>query len=195
MGDIEDMRVRLPNGSEVPFTTVASGTSISGVTQSGVTQSGVAQSGVAPSDVAQSRPAAVAPRFEEVPADEAEVKQFHKRLRYSIDQRHFLALVVSPRRALRAEPALAASFPLTVRNLDALLIRHMKTFAAERKVDWQVVLRADAATPEERAGKDWRNLLVVVRNALSRVKAELAEEDRHVLLRGADRQLRVAHLP
>jgi hypothetical protein len=125
----------------------------------------------------------VTPRFEEVPADEAEIRQFQQRLQYSVDQQHFLALVVSPRRALHAERALSGRFPLDVRSFDELLIRHMKQFALERKVDWERVLRADAVPQERRAGdRDWNNLQRVVRETLPRVQAELAEAPRHVLL-------------
>ncbi len=135
------------------------------------------------SSTSYARTGTLTPRFEEVPADEAEVRQFHQRLQYSIDQQHFLALVVSPRRALLAERALSANFPLDVRSFDELLIRHMREFAVERKVDWSLAVRADAVPSDERVGnRDWNNLQRVVREALPRVQTELADSPRHMLL-------------
>jgi hypothetical protein len=100
-----------------------------------------------------------------------------------VDQQHFLVLVVSPRRAVLAEQVLAERFPVEVRSLDALLIRHMKAFAADKRIDWSTVLHADAVPATERAlGRDWGNLQRVVRSVLPRVKAELAAAPRHVLL-------------
>ena len=75
--------------------------------------------------------------FEEVSVDKADLKQFRQRLQYSIDQQHFVALIVSPRRAQSAERLLTAEFPVDVCSFDELLIRHMKSFAAEKNVDWR----------------------------------------------------------
>jgi len=129
------------------------------------------------------RSATLAPRFDEVPADEATTRAFQDRLEHALAKRDFLALAVSPKRAVAAERALAARFPLDVRSLDEILIRHMKQYALERKIDWQVVERADAVPPGERSGnRDWNNLLRVVHAVLPRATAEIAEASRPVLL-------------
>ena len=135
------------------------------------------------SGTSYARTTAPASRFDEVPADQAEVRQFQKRLRHSLEEQRFLALVVAPRRAERAERALTSSFPLDALSFDELLIRHMKGFADEKKIPWSRVLRADAVAPAARAGsRDWRNLLRVVGAALPRVRSELGEAARNVLL-------------
>ena len=135
------------------------------------------------SATALTRLTSVARRFEEVPADKVEIDQFDQRLRYSIENQGFLALVVPPARAAVAEQILASQFPLKVCSIDGLLIRQMKAFTAEKRVDWRMVLRADAVPAAERgASRDWGNLQRVVRSALPRVKAELAESPGHVLL-------------
>jgi serine/threonine protein kinase len=129
------------------------------------------------------RASSAAAAFEEVPADRVEAEEFDRRLRYSIEQQHFLALVVPPRRALHAEQLLAARFPVDVQSLDTLLIRHMRAYAQEKRIDWPIVLRADAVPSADRPrSKDWRNLQSVVRAVLPRVKDELARSPRHVLL-------------
>jgi len=135
------------------------------------------------SATALTRVSSAARRFEEVPADKVEIDQFEQRLRYSVENEGFLALIVSPARAALAEQILVSQFPLEVCSLDGLLIRHMKSFTAEKRVDWRMVLRADAVPAAERnASRDWGNLQRVVRSALPRVKVELAESRRHVLL-------------
>jgi serine/threonine protein kinase len=129
------------------------------------------------------RPTSIAPTFHEVPADRVEAEEFARRLDYSIAQQHFLALVVSPRHAVQAERLLAARFPIEVRSLDSLLIRHMRAFAQEKRIDWPIVLRADAIPSADRPGsKDWSNLQRVVKAVLPRVKDALAQATRHVLL-------------
>jgi hypothetical protein len=135
------------------------------------------------SATALTRVSSAARRFEEVPADKVEIDQFEQRLRYSVENEGFLALIVSPARAAPANQILLSQFPLEVCSLDGLLIRHMKALTAEKRVDWRMVLRADAVPAAERsASRDWGNLQRVVRLALPKVKAELAESPRHVLL-------------
>jgi serine/threonine protein kinase len=125
----------------------------------------------------------LAPDFVEVSEEQAERKQFQQRLEYSIEQQHFLALVTPPRWADSAERALARRFPVDVRSFDELLIRHMKRFAEEKKVNWDLVLSADAVPTDERAGsRDWANLQRVVREALPRVQMELEQSSHHHLL-------------
>jgi len=129
------------------------------------------------------RLSSVSRRFEEVPADKVAVDEIERRLRHSVDHQGFLALVVSPARTALAEQILVSRFPLKVISFDGLLIRQMKAFTAEKRVDWRMVLRADAVPAGERnASRDWGNLQRVVRSALPGVKAELAASPGHVLL-------------
>jgi hypothetical protein len=59
----------------------------------------------------------------------------------------------------------------------------MKAFSSEKRIDWRIVLRADAVPPAERDhSRDWANLQRVVRSALPGVKSELAAAAPHVLL-------------
>jgi hypothetical protein len=82
-----------------------------------------------------------------------------------------------------AERLLAERFPVQVSSLDELLIRHMKAYTAEKRIDWQVVLRADGVTRSERAAsRDWGNLQRVVKAVLPRIQAELSASAKFVLL-------------
>ena len=105
---------------------------------------------------------------------------FEQRLRRALESRAFLALIVSPRRLVDAERALASAFAIDARSADELLIRHMKAAAREAGADWRIVLRADRGP---RGGSDWATLMRLVgHRALPRVRAELAAAPRPVLL-------------
>lgn len=125
----------------------------------------------------------VSPAFEELTEEEAERKQFQKRLEYAFEQQHFLALVTSPKRVARVQQELTERFELEVRSFDEMLIRHMREFAKGKNIDWTRVLAADAVPPKERAGsRDWANLQRVVRESLSRVHEDLGAAVRHPLV-------------
>ncbi len=112
--------------------------------------------------------------------EEVDIEGFERRLRRALESQAFLALITSPRKLIEAERALSSAFQLDVRSFDELLIRHMKGVALEAGADWQIVLRADRG-PE--GSRDWTNLMRLVEHrALPRVRAELAEAPRTILL-------------
>jgi hypothetical protein len=122
-------------------------------------------------------------RFEPVSDEQLTVEGFEQRLRASIENRQFLVLTVSVPRAMLAQRLLAERFPVQVSSLDELLIRHMKAYTAEKRIDWQVVLRADGVTRNERAAsRNWGNLQRVVKAVLPRIQAELPASAKFVLL-------------
>ena len=119
------------------------------------------------------------PRFEELSPEETDLRLFEERLKHAVENGAFLALTVSPRALTRVEKRLTDSYPVELKNLDAVLLRHMHAVVDEKKADWSVVVRADAASKDS---GDWANLLRVVRLALARVRAELGASARTVLL-------------
>jgi serine/threonine protein kinase len=119
------------------------------------------------------------PRFEELSPEETDLHLFDERLKHAVENGAFLALTVSPKALARVEKRLQETYPVEPRSLDALLLHHMHDVVEEKKADWSVVVRADAASKD---GGDWANLLRVVRLALPRVRAELASAARTVLL-------------
>ncbi|HXE55914.1 MAG TPA: hypothetical protein VN541_23010, partial [Tepidisphaeraceae bacterium] len=114
-----------------------------------------------------------------VTPDVAEARDFDDRLRRSLQTGSFLALSVAPRHVRRAAGDLADRFNLEVRSLDELLIGELKEQAAARKVDWSVVLKADADGP---AGKDWPKLMLLVKAAIAEVEKQVLGMSRPVLL-------------
>ncbi|MGH9318788.1 MAG: protein kinase domain-containing protein [Vicinamibacteria bacterium] len=119
------------------------------------------------------------PRFEELSPEETDLHLFDERLKHAVENGAFLALTVSPKALARVERRLKETYPIEPRSLDALLLHHMHEVVEEKKADWSVVVRADAASKDS---GDWANLLRVVRLALPRVRAELASAARTVLL-------------
>jgi serine/threonine protein kinase len=92
----------------------------------------------------------------------------------------FLAIAVSPRLASRAEAELQRRFTDLERlSLDTLLIEALREEAAAKRVDWSMVLRADAAPT---ASRDRQNLGRLVGLAAPRVEQLLLSSKRAVLL-------------
>ena len=91
----------------------------------------------------------------------------------------FLALSVSPRHLSRVERYLAAALALAPFSLEAGLIRHMKSVAAELGADWKVVVAADA---EPVGSKHRRNLDQLVRRAVPGLAHEVATAPEPLLL-------------
>ena len=109
-----------------------------------------------------------------------DARQFEERLERNLRQGGLLVMSVTPGISVRAEAKLIEYFcasrskePAIRRlSLDALLLSAMKRAAEAAEVDWQRVLRADAAPPTSR---DWQNLQRLVRNALSQVESALLD--------------------
>ena len=107
-------------------------------------------------------------------------KQFEERLERNLRQGGLLVMSVIPGVSARAETRLLERFGEPCSNepavrrlsLDELLLSAMKRAAEAAEVDWQRVLRADAAPPTSR---DWQNLQRLVRNALPQVESALLD--------------------
>jgi hypothetical protein len=115
----------------------------------------------------------------EVSADIADARIFENKLSRADKEGAFLVLSVPPRELISAEEELMRRFALEYRNFDELLIGAMQRRAAELKADWKVVINADTATPDSR---DWRNLMLLVDQAIKVVEAELSSADKTILL-------------
>lgn len=110
--------------------------------------------------------------------EEAEVSRLQERLGRSIQEGSFLVLSVRPRWYRQARQELEERFGVQVFSLDRLLVEAMREKAQAMKVDWRVVLDADAAP----ATKNWANLMRLVRAARPLVQERLRALDRPVLL-------------
>lgn len=117
----------------------------------------------------------------EVTPEVADARRFEERLEYAAAHGSFLALKVRPKLMLRAERELAARFPVSRQSIEKLLVQAMKQEAARVGADWEVVMRADASPRES---IEWKNLLMLVRRAISAVEQQLlaTPADRTLLL-------------
>ena len=107
-------------------------------------------------------------------------RNFEERLERAVKAGGFLVLSTTPGRAERVANEIATRFPVEIRDLDDLLIRHMKEATVAAKARWDVVLETDAAGPR---GPNWGKLLTVVGRALPKTEAEMRASTRPVLLR------------
>jgi serine/threonine protein kinase len=117
-------------------------------------------------------------------ADAASVEE---RLNRSLQQGGLLVLTVHPRIARRAEAELMHRFgqpgtrpaPLHRVNFDGLVLAALREQATAARVDWKVVLEADAAA---RSSRHWINLQRLVRRALPTLHAALLQCTTPILL-------------
>ena len=110
-----------------------------------------------------------------------------ERLKRSLQQGGLLVLTVHPRIARRAESELLHRFGQRGKqsnavqrvNFDALLLAALREQAAAARVDWQVVLEADAA---DRASRHWINLQRLVQRTLPALRNALLQATAPILL-------------
>jgi serine/threonine protein kinase len=103
---------------------------------------------------------------------------FDTRLRNALDSGGLLVLVTERRWLERCELELAR-LPVTVVDLDDLIVTELERLTASGRPSWDLVLEVDGAGA---ASARWRNLLNVVDRALDAVTARLAETTGTVLL-------------
>lgn len=109
------------------------------------------------------------------------------RLQRSIRSGGLLVLTVEPRQARHAETELLRRFgqdagatpPFQRVNFDALLLKALRDEATAARVDWTMVLRADAAEP---GGRDWTKLQRLVQRTLTTIRPALLESPAPLLL-------------
>ena len=113
------------------------------------------------------------------------------RLQRSLRQGGLLVITVDPRLARRAEAELLHRFStpknggakLQRMNLDALLLNELKAQASTARVDWNVVLHADAADPISKGtSRDWTNLMRLVQRTLPALRSALLQNPAPLLL-------------
>jgi serine/threonine protein kinase len=117
----------------------------------------------------------------------ADAASAEERLNRSLQQGGLLVLTVHPRIARRAEAELMHRFgqpstrpaPLRRVNFDGLVLTALREQATAARVDWRVVLEADAA---DRGSRHWTNLQRLVRRTLPALRAALLQSTAPILL-------------
>jgi hypothetical protein len=112
--------------------------------------------------------------------DAAQAAMVQERLARSLEQGGLLVLTVQLRIARHADPELLHRFPAVKRiNFDALLLAGLREQAQAMKVDWNVVLQADAA---DRGSRHWANLQRLVQRTVPALRAALLHSPTPILL-------------
>jgi hypothetical protein len=104
-----------------------------------------------------------------------------------MQQGGLLVLTVHPRIAHRAEAEMLHRFggpatrpaPLQRLNFDALMLKALHEQAAAARIDWNVVLEADAA---DRGSRHWINLQRLVQRTLPTLRTALLQSTAPILL-------------
>ncbi len=120
-------------------------------------------------------------------AEVADATAVEDRLKRALQQGGLLVLTVHPRIARRAETELLHRFggpgtrpaPLQRVNFDALLLSALHEQAAAARVDWNVVIEADAA---DRGSRNWINLQLLVQRTLPTLRDSLLQSSGPILL-------------
>ena len=119
--------------------------------------------------------------------DILQAAEVEERLARGLQQGGMLVLTVPPRIARHAESELLHRFgkpgstpsPLQRINFDALLLAALRDQAKTAKVDWSVVLQADAA---EHGSRHWVNLQRLVQRTLPTLRSALLHSPAPILL-------------
>jgi hypothetical protein len=124
-------------------------------------------------------PTAIGPAAnEEITPEIADARQFEERLQRGIRDGSFLALMVNPKCYQRACQELCHRFPLQMVNFEALFIDTLRQVAEKAKVNWDLVLKTDAAPHTG----DWDRLMLLVGRAMRLVEQQLARADKTMLV-------------
>jgi serine/threonine protein kinase len=115
---------------------------------------------------------------EPITPEEADARQFEEKLRRSLKDGAFLTLMIPPRSFEQARRELEGRFSLRAVDGDRVIIDALRDTAKRARVDWSLVLRADA-TP---ANGDWSKLLMLVKRAMPKVEEQLGAAGSTVLM-------------
>lgn len=103
----------------------------------------------------------------EITPEEADARQFEERLDRAIRDGSFLALLVHPKYYQRAAKEICRRYALEAVDFEGMLIEALREVADSARVNWDLVLKTDAAP---NAG-DWDKLLLLVGRAMAKVEA------------------------
>lgn len=115
----------------------------------------------------------------EVAPEIAEAQRLEEKLLYAEKQGSFLVLAMPTRHTRRALTELESRFAVEPVDGDRLFLEALKAEAEKLKVNWDVVLAADA---EEKGSRDWDRLQMLVRKAMPAIRSRLQNSRKSILL-------------
>lgn len=114
----------------------------------------------------------------EITPEIADARQFEERLQRGIREGSFLMLLVDPRYYGRASRELSGRFSVEVVDVEGVFLEALRHVADKARVNWELVLRADAAPGQG----DWSKLMLLVGRAMPLVEQRLASAEKTLLL-------------
>lgn len=110
--------------------------------------------------------------------EEADARQFEERLQRAILEGSFLSLLVKPKDFNAARIELTRRFLLQLVDCEELFLDSLRDVAAKANVDWDLVLKTDAAPQNG----DWDKLMLLVGRAMPGIEQKLTSSDQTMLL-------------
>ena len=114
----------------------------------------------------------------EVTPELADRRQFDERLTRAVKEGSFLTLMVSPKRYRRAVRLLSERYPVETIDMEGLFLDALRQVAEEARVDWDLVLKADAKP----GSGDWNKLLRLIGRAMPKIEQRLMSSDKTILM-------------
>ncbi len=114
----------------------------------------------------------------EITPEIADARQFEERLQRGIQEGAFLALLVHPQQYQQAYTELCRRLPVKLVDFEGLFIDTLRQVAEKAKVNWDLVLKTDAAPDQG----DWDKLMLLVGRTMPLVETQLSATDQTILL-------------
>lgn len=114
----------------------------------------------------------------EITPEVADARAFEERLRRAVKDGSFLALLVDPKSYEQAADELSRRFPVQLVDCEGLFIDALRGAAQQAKVNWEAVIKTDAAPK----GGDWDKLMRLVGRAMPSVEQQFMTADKTILL-------------
>jgi serine/threonine protein kinase len=111
--------------------------------------------------------------------DAQQCRQIDLLITQALQKGRLFTLSVDPRYMSRAAELLMSRFGLELIDVDDVVLRELEAFAAENRIDWSVLLAADAASPHS---VDADNFATVLKEVWPRIEARLRTGARPGLL-------------
>jgi hypothetical protein len=114
----------------------------------------------------------------DVTPEVADARQFEERLQRAVKEGAFLALLVDPHHYQRAMEEIERRYDVEVVDFEAILLDALENTVQQAKVNWDLVLQADATPGKD----DWDKLMLLVRRAMPLVEQRLLAAKKTTLL-------------
>ncbi len=114
----------------------------------------------------------------EITPEVADARAFEERLGRAVKEGSFLALLVEPKSYEQVAEILCRRFPVQLVDLEGLFIDALRSVAEQAKVNWDVVVKTDAAPKNG----DWDKLMRLVGRVMPIIEQQLTSVEKTALV-------------